>query len=126
MSAVIYMNFKNNLLIKGLLLNFMTVPALADATNGTSALMPNLNSGWAGLPPDVQKWVTWIISVAFALFVAVAIIYTFGGSIKAIIGGQRGDVAGRSSGISEAFMGVGIVIIAIIAILLILYVASSV
>ncbi len=120
------MNFKNNLLIKGVLLNFMAVPALADATNGTSALMPNLNSGWAGLPPDVQKWITWIIGAAFALFVAVAIIYTFGGTIKAIISGNRGDVAGRSSGISEAFLGVGIVIIAVLAIMLILYVASSV
>ncbi len=101
-------------------------PVLAAGNNTTPDLMPNLATGWAGLPPDVQKWVLWILGTAFALFVAVAVLYTFGGSIKAIIGGQRGDVAGRSSGISEAFLGVGIVIVAIIAIMLILFVASSV
>lgn len=102
----------------------LPVPAVQAAENPD--LMPNLADGWAGLPPDVQKWVLWILGVAFALFVAVAILYTFGGSIKAIISGKRGDVAGRSSGISEAFMGVGVILIAVIAILLIIYIASSV
>ncbi len=106
------------------LAEFLSVPAVQAAE--TPDLMPNLADGWAGLPPDVQKWVLWILGVTFVLFVAVAILYTFGGSIKAIISGKRGDVAGRSSGISEAFMGVGVILIAVIAILLILYVASSV
>ncbi len=119
------MNIKKNMIKTGLLL-MSAVPSFAADNSSTTALMPNLNAGWAGLPPDVQKWVMWIIGVAFALFVAVAIIYTFGGSIKAIIGGHRGDVAGRSSGISEAFLGVGIVIVAVLAIMIILYVASSV
>ncbi len=104
---------------------FLSVPAV-QAANTAPDLMPNLADGWAGLPADVQKWVMWILGVAFVLFVAVAILYTFGGSVKAIISGKRGDVAGRSSGISEAFMGVGVILIAVIAILLIIYVASSV
>lgn len=104
---------------------FLSVPAV-QAANQVPDLMPNLADGWAGLPPDVQKWVMWILGVAFVLFVAVAILYTFGGSIKAIISGKRGDVAGRSSGISDAFLGVGIIIVAIIAIMLIIFVASSV
>jgi hypothetical protein len=52
-------------------------------------------------------------------------IYTFGGSIKSIISGKRGDVAGRSSGLSEAFMGVVVLIIAVIAVLLIIFIASN-
>ncbi len=111
--------------VYGVMALFLTMPTVK-AENTAPDLMPNLADGWAALPPDVQKWVMWIIGVAFALFVAVAILYTFGGSIKAIIGGKRGDVAGRSSGISEAFMGVGVIIIAVIAIMLIIYVASSV
>ena len=111
-------------IIKTIAVALTAMPAMA--AGGGSPLMPNLAQGWAGLPPDVQKWVVWIIGVAFAIFVAIAIIYTFSGSIKALIGGQRGDVAGRSSGISEAFMGVGIIIVAVIAIMLILYVAYAV
>jgi|SRR3989304_6718169 len=103
---------------------FLTASAVQAAE--TPDLMPNLADGWAGLPPDVQKWVIWILGTAFVLFVAIAILYTFGGSIKAIISGKRGDVSGRSSGISEAFLGVGVLLVAVIAIMLILFVASSV
>ncbi len=120
----------NGIEVAGKLLKILTVlfssisTALADA-NDTAPLRPNLATGWAGLPPDVQKWVLWIISVAFVLFVAVAILYTFGGSIKALISGKRGDVAGRSSGISEAFTGVAVLMIAVIAVLLIIFIASN-
>jgi hypothetical protein len=112
--------------ILSVLVSFLSVPAAQAANDTAPDLMPNLATGWAGLPPDVQKWIMWILGTAFALFVSVAILYTFGGSIKAIISGKRGDVAGRSSGISEAFMGVGIIIIAVIAIMLIIFIASSV
>ena len=112
-------------IVSGLMALFLTMPRV-QAANTAPDLMPNLADGWAALPSDVQKWVMWIIGVAFILFVTVAILYTFGGSIKAIISGKRGDVAGRSTGISEAFMGVGVMIIAVIAIMLIIYVASSV
>jgi hypothetical protein len=62
-------------LSKILVVLFLSIStALADA-NDTVPLKPNLATGWAGLPPDVQKWVMWIISVAFVFFVAVAIIY---------------------------------------------------
>ncbi len=111
--------------IFGVLALFLAAPAV-QAANTTPDLMPNLADGWAGLPPEVQKWVLWILGTAFVLFVAVAILYTFGGAIMTVISGKRGDVAGRSSGISQAFMGVGVILIAVIAILLILYVASSV
>jgi hypothetical protein len=104
---------------------FILMPSVR-AANQAPNLMPNLADGWAGLPPDVQKWVLWILGTAFALFVAIAVLYTFGGSIKAVISGKRGDVEGRSSGISEAFLGVGIILVAVISIMLILFVASSV
>ena len=110
--------------ILSVLAPFLTASAVQAAE--TPDLMPNLADGWAGLPADVQKWILWILGVAFVLFVTVAILYTFGGSIKAIVSGKRGDVAGRSSGISEAFLGVGIILIAIISIMLIIFVASSV
>lgn len=113
-------------MILSMLAPFLSVPVVQAANNTAPDLMPNLADGWAGLPADVQKWILWILGVAFVFFVAVAILYTFGGSIKAIISGKRGDVAGRSSGISEAFLGVGIIIVAIIAIMLIIFVASSV
>jgi hypothetical protein len=106
------------------LASFLSMPALA-ADSKTPNLMPNLADGWAGLPPDVQKWILWIIGVAFVLFVAVAVLYTFGSSIKVILSGKRGDVAGRSSGIGEAFTGVGIILVAVVAILMILYIASN-
>ncbi len=93
---------------------FLSVPAV-QAANTAPDLMPNLADGWAGLPPEVQKWVMWILGTAFVLFVAVAVLYTFGGAIMTVISGKRGDVAGRSSGISQAFMGVGVILIAIIA-----------
>ncbi len=99
---------KKHLKILSVLASFISVPAAQAANDTAPDLMPNLATGWAGLPPDVQKWIMWILGTAFAIFVAIAILYTFGGSIKAIISGKRGDVAGRSSGISEAFMGVGI------------------
>jgi hypothetical protein len=34
---------------------FLSVPA-AQAANQAPDLMPNLADGWAGLPPDVQKY----------------------------------------------------------------------
>jgi hypothetical protein len=111
--------------ILSMLVTFLSVPAVQAANDTEPNLMPNLAQGWAGLPPDVQKWVLWIISVAFVLFVVVAILYTFGGSIKALISGKRGDVAGRSSGISEAFTGVAVLLIAVIAVLLIIFIASN-
>ncbi len=117
--------FKRIFKILSALAVFLSVPA-AQAANTAPDLMPNLADGWAGLPSDVQKWILWILGTAFVLFVAVAILHTFGGSIKAILSGKRGDVAGRSSGISEAFMGVGVILVAVLAILLIIYVASSV
>ncbi len=119
------MNIKKNLKNGVAVVTTLSMPALA-ADNSTSALMPNLAKGWAGLPDNVRTWIVWILGTAFAIFVAIAILYTFGGTIKAILSGKRGDVHGQSSGISDAFLGVGIIIVAVIAIMLIIFIASSV
>lgn len=122
--SIIYMNLRIRTVIKNGVMVLMTAsPALADAATD---MMPNLNKGWSGLPENVKKWLMWIIGIAFAIFIVVAIVATFGGAIKAFISGKRNDVHGQSSGMSDAFMGVGAIIVAVIAIMIILFVATNI
>ncbi len=120
------MKIKSICVLAMLLLPVVIMPVSASINNTTADLMPSLKEGWYGLPPTVQTWVKWIIGISFVALVVIAIAFTSGSGIWAIVSGHSGNVSGRSSGLGDMFMPVGILIAAIVAIMFILYIASSI
>ena len=115
------------LTVKGLVMNVLAAPpGNGSSSNSAPPLMPNLGEAWNSTPPDVQKWITWIIGIAFLAFIVVAVVYLFGNSIKVIVFGKSGNVAGSSMAMGEAFTGLIMIILVAVALLLIMFVASHI
>lgn len=123
---------KSNVLRKlsGILLFIYSIPlALADESESRTAeevLRPNLAAGILGLPTEIQDWLTWSISVAFVGVVAFLIILTFKEAILTWWSKKQGKTRERGAHIGYVLYGAGILIIMIIAILLIIFIASSI
>jgi len=86
--------------------------------------IPSFSQGWAGLPAEVQTQMLWLISIIIAVFVIVAIIYTFGHGIMAMIKGKSGDASGKTSHVTDMLVGVVVIFFAFIFVAIILYLVS--
>jgi len=121
---------KSNTLRKlsGILLFIYSIPlSLADDdTIIDDTLRPNLKAGLLGLPSEVLAWISWAISVVFAIAIAIIIILTIREAILAWWSQKQGRIKERTIHIERVFYGVGILIAMIIAVLIIIFLASNV
>ena len=114
--------------LSGILSFIYTIPlSLADDDDIIdSTLRPNLKAGLLGLPPEVLIWISWSISGAFAIVVAVIIILTLREAILAWSSQKQGKIRERTQHIERVFDGVKILVTMIVAVLLIIFIASNI
>lgn len=123
---------KSNILRKlsGILMFIIGIPlVLADEETEDiigDTFRPSLEVGILGLPIDIRTLLTWAISVAFVFAVFIIIIYTFYDAIRAWWSGRRRDSTARSTHIGNVFYGAIVLFVMIIAILLIIFIASGI
>lgn len=123
---------KSNILRKlnGILIFLMGIPlALADEETEDiigDTLRPNLETGISGLPDNIRTWITWAISVVFVFVIAALIILTLREAILSWWAKKQNRSRERGMHIENVFYGAGILLLMIIAVLLIIFIASNI
>lgn len=103
------------------LLGMFTYPAMAGGFDNGTGMVPSFSQAWGGLDQYIKDKIVWIVGLSLVGLVAVGIVYSAISGGGALLGSHRGDVAGRSNNISNMFLGVAVIFIAMIAISLITY-----
>jgi hypothetical protein len=99
-------------------------PSLAAFDDGNTSMMPTLSQAWGGLPAYLKEKITWVIGLSIIGLVVVGILFSLLSGGHTILGGLRGDVAGRSTGISNMILGIGVIFVALITISIIFWLVS--
>jgi hypothetical protein len=104
--------------------SLLAMPALAAFDDGNTSMMPTFSQAWSGLPAYLKEKITWVIGLSIIGLVVVGILFSLLSGGHTILGGLRGDVAGRSTGISNMILGIGVIFGALIAISIIFWLVS--
>jgi hypothetical protein len=107
-----------------IVLSLLAFPALAAIDDGNTSMIPTLSQAWAGLTPFLKEKITWIIGISFIALVVVGVLYSLLSGGHTLLSGARGDVAGRSSGISNMILGVAVIFAALLAISIIFFLVN--
>jgi len=104
-----------------LILCAMAFPVMAAPGNFT---MPTFSTAWGGLDAGIKLKIMWIIGIAFVVLIVCAIVGAFFGGAKATLATITGNVGGRSEGISNVLITVGVVFLATVVIGFVLWIAG--
>ncbi len=107
-----------------IVISLLSFPAMAAIDDGNTSMIPSLSEAWGGLPAFLKEKITWIIGLSFIALVVVGVLYSLLSGGHTLLSGARGDVAGRSSGISNMILGIGVIFMALIAISIIFWLVS--
>lgn len=107
-----------------IVISLLAFPAMAAFDDGNTSMMPTLSQAWGGLPAYLKEKITWVIGLSIIGLVVVGILFSLLSGGHTILGGLRGDVAGRSTGISNMILGIGVIFMALIAISIIFWLVS--
>lgn len=114
--------------LNGILLFLIGIPlALSEQTDEeivNSVLRPNLAKGILGIPIEIQKWLTWAISVVFVFAVAYKIIQIFRESALAEWSKKQNRSEERAEHIENIFHHAIILVVMIVAILFIIFIST--
>ena len=94
--------------------SLLALPAMAAFDDGNTSMMPTFSQAWGGLPAYLKEKITWVIGLSIIGLVVVGILFSLLSGGHTILGGLRGDVAGRSTGISNMILGIGVIFVALI------------
>ncbi len=103
------------------ILGIFSYPVMAGGFDTGTGMVPSFSQAWGGLDQYIKDKIMWIVGLSLVGLVAVGIVYSAISGGGALLSSHRGDVAGRSSNISNMFLGVAVIFIAMIAISLITY-----
>ncbi len=103
------------------ILGIFIYPVMAGGFDTGTGMVPSFSQAWGGLDQYIKDKIVWIVGLSLIGLVAVGIIYSAISGGGALLSSHRGDVAGRSNNISNMFLGVAVIFIAMIAISLITY-----
>lgn len=104
-----------------LILPGIAAAAIDDANTG---MMPSLTQAWGGLNGYLKEKITWLIGLAVIGMVVIGVLYSLLSGGGVILSGHRGDVGGRSNHMTNVFLGVGVVFMALLAISIIFWLVS--
>lgn len=107
-----------------IVLSLLSFPVMAAFDDGNSSMMPTFSEAWSNLNPFLKEKITWLIGLSIIGLVVVGVLYSLFSGGHVLLSGARGDVAGRSTGISNTILGVGVIFIAILAISVIFWLVS--
>ncbi len=94
----------------------LAFPAMAAFDDGNTSMIPSLSQAWNGLNGYLKEKITWLIGLSIIGLVVVGVLYSLVSSGHVLLSGARGDVAGRSAGIGNVLLGVGVIFMALLAI----------
>jgi len=121
---VIPMKFKKIGFVAIFLLLILPGIAAAAFDDGNTSMMPSFSEAWGGLNSYIKEKITWLIGLAIIGMVAIGVLYSLLSGGNVLWSGGRGDVAGRSAGISNVFLGIGVIFMALLAISIIFWLVS--
>jgi hypothetical protein len=108
------MNGLKSLIKLCVIFSLLALPAMAAFDDGNTSMMPTFSQAWGGLPAYLKEKITWVIGLSIIGLVVVGILFSLLSGGHTILGGLRGDVAGRSTGISNMILGIGVIFVALI------------
>lgn len=106
-------------LVVALIVILSAVPGLA-----ADFKMPGFKTSWAALDPSIQDKILLIIMIGVVVLIVAAIASGLFGGAAALFGQARGDVAGRSGGIGQILLTVGVIFCVFLAIGAIIWLAG--
>lgn len=122
---VICMNNKKMIGIVAILI-MLVLPGIAAAAidDANTGMMPTLSQAWGGLNGYLKEKITWLLGLAVIGMVVVGVLYSALSGGGVLMSGGRGDVAGRSNHVTNVFMGIGVIFVALLAISIIFWLVS--
>ncbi len=105
------MTGKKLILLAGLLLMYTAMPALA-ADN----IVPSFTSAWGSLDSGIKDKIILILGLCLIILVVSVVAYTLLNGGLSVWSRARGDAVGTSSALSNVFLGVIILFVALLAV----------
>ncbi len=118
---VISTNISKKLISVGLLLMYTAMPALA-AEN--ESIVPSFWTAWGSLDSGIKDKITLILGLCLVVLVVSVSAYTLINGGMAIWTRARGDAVGTSSALSNTFLGVVVLFVALLAIAAIFWIVG--
>jgi hypothetical protein len=104
--------------------SLLALPAVAAFDDGNTSMMPSFSQAWGGLSSYLKEKITWLIGLSIIGLVVVGVLYSLLSGGHTLLSGARGDVAGRSSGITNMILGIGVIFVAMLAVSIIFWLVS--